>query len=118
MQGIITLYVLLEAVVGDVTEAAPTETPRALKRDDGSWLLDGMLSVEDFRDLLDLGALPGEDDNTFETLGGFVMARFGRIPAAGDTFEWNDYRFEVLDMDGRRIDKVLLVPADAARTGD
>ncbi len=117
-QGVITLRDVLDVVVGDVTEAAPTETPLAFRREDGTWLLDGMLSADDFCDLFDLDALPGEEDNIYETLGGFVMARLGRIPAVGDAFEWNDIRFEVLDMDGRRVDKVLVSPEDGARTGD
>ena len=64
----------------------------------------------------DLETLPGEAENTFETLGGFVMAQLGHIPAVADSFEWSGYRFEVMDMDGRRVDKVLLAPLDSALT--
>lgn len=117
-QGVISLRDVLDVVAGDVTEASPEEPARAFRREDGTWLLDGMLSSDDFRELFDLEFLPGEADNLYETLGGFVMAHLGRIPTAGDAFEWNDFRFEVLDMDGRRVDKVLVTPADAARTGD
>lgn len=109
-QGLVTLYDLVEAVVGDVTEGQQEESARAVRRDDGTWLLDGALPVEDFRELFRLDALPGEAENTFETLGGFVMAQLGRIPAPADAFEWGDYRFEVMDMDGRRVDKVLMGP--------
>ncbi len=109
-QGIVTVHDLLEAVVGDVTESGEADAARAVRREDGSWLLDGGLPVEDFRELFDLEQLPGEADNTFETLGGFVMAQLGHIPAVADAFEWSEYRFEVMDMDGRRVDKVLVAP--------
>jgi putative hemolysin len=117
-QGVITLRDVLEVVAGDITEASTEEPPRAFRREDGSWLLDGMLSPDDFRELFNVDHLPGEADNLFETLGGFVMAHLGRIPVVGDRFEWNDIRFEVVDMDGRRVDQVLVIPADGARTGD
>ncbi|MGE5602667.1 MAG: hemolysin family protein [Nitrososphaerales archaeon] len=115
-QGLITVHDLLEAVVGDVTEAAEAEHARAVRREDGTWLLDGGLPVEDFRELFNLEELPGEAENMFETLGGFVMAQLGNIPAVADTFEWSGYRFELLDMDGRRVDKVLLAPLEGAET--
>jgi putative hemolysin len=117
-QGVITLRDVLEVVAGDITEASTEEPPRAFRREDGSWLLDGMLSPDDFRELFNVDHLPGEEDNLFETLGGFVMAHLGRIPVVGDRFEWNDIRFEVVDMDGRRVDQVLVTPEDGARTGD
>ncbi len=109
-QGLITLHDLLEVLFGDVTEPVEEVAARAIQREDGSWLFDGMLPVEDFRDLLDLDVLPGEIDNTFETLGGFVMSHLGRIPAVTDAFDWNGMRFEVVDMDGRRVDKILVSP--------
>jgi putative hemolysin len=86
-----------------------------VRREDGTWLLDGGLPIEDFRELFDLERLPGEAENTFETLGGFIMAQLGRIPAVADSFEWNDYRLEVMDMDGRRVDKVLLAPPSTTK---
>jgi putative hemolysin len=115
-QGLVTVHDLLEAVVRDVTEPAEADPARAVHREDGTWLIDGGLPVEDFRELFNLDELPGEADNTFETLGGFVMAQLGHIPAAADAFEWNNYRFEVMDMDGRRVDKVLVGPPDTAST--
>ncbi len=115
-QGLVTVHDLLEAVVGDVTEAAQAADARAVRREDGTWLLDGGLPVEDFRELFDLEALPGETENTFETLGGFVMAQLGHIPSVADAFEWSDYRFEVMDMDGKRVDKVLVAPLEGAET--
>jgi putative hemolysin len=113
-QGLITMADVLEAIVGDITEGMREDEPRATSRPDGSWLLDGMLSVEDFRDLFDLEELPGEEDYTFETLGGFVMAFLGRIPEIADTFEWSGLQLEVIDMDGRRVDKVLATPMGGA----
>jgi putative hemolysin len=117
-QGVVTMRDLLDVVVGDVTEGQAQEPARAFRRDDGSWLLDGMLPVEDFRELFDVESLPGGDDNLYETVGGLIMYHLGRIPAVGDAFEWNGFRFEVMDMDARRVDKVLLVPADGSQTGD
>jgi putative hemolysin len=117
-QGVISLRDVLDVVVGDVTQALPEATRRAYRREDGTWLLDGMLSTEDFRELFTIEELPGESENVYETLGGFVMAHLGRIPNVGDAFDWNDLRFEVVDMDGRRVDKVLLIPADGSSTGD
>lgn len=111
IQGLVTLRDVLVAVAGDITVGSAEEGPMAVQRADGSWLLDGMLSADDFRSVFDLDDLPGENEGTFETLGGFVMMRLGRIPAAADTFEWGGLRFEVMDMDGRRVDKVLVMPA-------
>jgi putative hemolysin len=115
-QGLITSHDLLDVVVGDVTEPVEEMAARAVRREDGSWLFDGMLPVEDFRDLLDLDVLPGEADNAFETLGGFVMAHLGRIPAVTDTFDWHGLRFEVVDMDGRRVDKILVSSSGSEAT--
>lgn len=118
VQGLVTLIDVLEAIVGDLPERGPTpEQPVARKRDDGSWLVDATMSVSDFKDLLHIEAdLPHEEEADFQTLGGFVMTQFGRIPKAGDRFEWDGWRFEVMDMDRRRVDKVLVtaVPPPAA----
>lgn len=110
LQGLVTLHDVLNAAVGDITESVTEDQPRAVQREDGSWLLDGMLSAEDFRSVFDLKGLPGEEEGTFETLGGFVMMHLSRIPDVTDHFEWGGLRFEVLDMDGRRVDKVLVTP--------
>jgi putative hemolysin len=92
----------LEEIVGVLQD----EEPQATQRQDGSWLLDGMLEVDEFKDIFELSELPHEDE--YETLSGFVMTSLGRIPQAADNFEWNNLRFEVVDMDGRRVDKVLV----------
>ena len=82
------------------------EEPQATQRQDGSWLLDGMLEVDEFKEIFNLNALPHEDE--YETLSGFVMMSLGRVPQSADHFEWQSLRFEVIDMDGRRVDKVLV----------
>lgn len=100
LQGLLTINDILEEIVG----AMEFEEPQATQRQDGSWLLDGMLEVDEFKELFNLNSLPHEDE--YETLSGFVMASLGRMPQAADQFEWSGYRFEVMDMDGRRVDKV------------
>ena len=84
--------------------------PKAVQRHDGSWLLDGMLSVDEFKEIFRLDELPGEKRDAYQTLGGFVFTRMGRIPSVSDSFQWHGLRIEVVDMDGKRIDKVLVSP--------
>lgn len=103
MAGLITMQDLLEEIVGDVEE----NDPQATRRDDGTWLIDGLISADDFIRLFALDDLPGAHD-AFTTLGGFVMAQIGDIPQVGNTFDWTRLRFEVMDMDGNRVDKVLV----------
>lgn len=101
LQGLITLDDIIEEIVGD------TEIEKqALPRQDGSWLLDGLLPVDDFKDIFKVDDMPHESE--YESLSGFVMMSLGRVPQATDHFEWNGLRFEVMDMDGRRVDKVLV----------
>jgi putative hemolysin len=107
VQGMVTLTDIVEAIVGDV-EPAPAGSPAAVQREDGSWLLDGALDIDDVRGLLDIGRLPGENEGDFRTLGGFLMARLGRVPRVADKLVWDDLCFEVVDMDGNRVDKVLV----------
>ncbi len=102
LQGLLTINDILEEIVG----AMEFEEPQATLRQDGSWLLDGMLEVDEFKELFHFSALPHEDE--YETLSGFVMTSLGRVPQATDHFEWSGYRFEIMDMDGRRVDKVLV----------
>ena len=101
-QGLLTINDILEEIVG----AMEFEEPQATQRQDGSWLLDGMLEVDEFKELFEFKALPHEDE--YETLSGFIMTSLGRVPQAADHFDWNGFRFEVMDMDGRRVDKVLV----------
>jgi putative hemolysin len=85
-----------------------TETGPIVQRADGSWLIDGSLSTDDLRELLRLDHLPGEDEHDFRTVAGMVMTALGRIPQTGEVFEWRGIRFEVVDLDGARIDKLLV----------
>jgi putative hemolysin len=103
MEGLITMQDLLTEIVGEVEDSEPEYT----RRDDGSWLIDGLILIEDFKDLFLLDSVPGEDD-IFTTLGGFVMAQMGSIPQPGESFDWGRLHFEVIDMDGNRVDKVLV----------
>jgi putative hemolysin len=111
VQGLLTLADILEEIVGELD----TEEPQATQRQDGSWLLDGMLPVDEFKELFNVRKLP--DEEQYETLGGFVMFTLGRVPAAADQFEWNGLCFEVVDMDDKRVDKVLVttLPARASQ---
>jgi putative hemolysin len=102
LQGLLTMNDILEEIVG----AMEIEEPQATQRQDGSWLLDGMLEVDEFKEIFDLPVLPHEDE--YETLSGFIMMSLGRLPQPTDRFEWHDLNFEVVDMDGRRVDKVLV----------
>jgi putative hemolysin len=113
LQGLVTLNDILEAIVGDIrSHDHKDENPTAVKREDGSWLVDGMQTVEDFKDLMAIDELPQEGEDTYQTLGGFVMTQLGRIPKAGDHFMQDNVRYEVMDMDGNRVDKVLVKKED------
>ncbi|MEN3931158.1 hemolysin family protein [Microvirga sp. W0021] len=104
IEGIVTQADLLEAIAGDI--AIEDEEPEVTVREDGSLLMDGMMPVDEAFDVLQLGEKP--EDGDFHTLAGFALYKLGRIPAAGDYFDWNGWRFEIIDMDGMRIDKLLL----------
>ena len=106
--GLVTINDVLEAIVGDIPTLEDEEDgPDIVEREDGSYLLEGMLSIEELKDLLDLNELPNEEGGKYETLGGMIMAEMGHIPQAGEHFRWEGWRFEVVDMDGYRVDKVL-----------
>lgn len=109
LQGIVTLNDLLHAVLGNTSQASPTTTSAITERSDGSYLVDGSLAVADLRELLEVSELPCEDEHDFNTIAGLLMAYFGRIPGPGDFFDWRGWRFEVMDLDGARIDKVLIL---------
>jgi putative hemolysin len=112
-QGLVTTSDLLEAIVGDMPVPDGTGEAEIVRREDGSFLVDGAVIADEVKKLLALNELPFEDDHAYETLGGLVMAFLERIPAAGDHFEWKGFRFEVVDMDGHRVDKVLIAPLPA-----
>lgn len=116
IQGMITLIDVLEAVVGDLPDHLSRSQPEARRRDDGSWLIDATLSLPETKEIIAVRELPGEKTADFQTLGGFVVTQLGRIPAAGDHFDWNGWRFEVMDMDRQRVDKVLIARAPSTAT--
>ena len=110
VQGVVSLTDLLEELVGDIPHIAELAEPQIMQREDGSWLLDGMLSIYEFKENFHISELPGEEEELYQTVGGFVMMHLEKIPQEGDHFEWNKYRFEVVDMDEHRVDKILLSP--------
>jgi putative hemolysin len=107
VEGVITVNDILDALVGDIPSMDEREEQLVVRREDGSFLLDGALSIDQLKQTLQLKRLPGEKDGDFQTLGGFMMTRLGRVPAAADQLEFGGWRFEVVDMDRRRVDKVL-----------
>lgn len=110
VEGLVTFIDLLEAIVGDVPEMGDPADPTAVRRPDGSWLIDGKLPVEAFKQLFEIDELPEEEANYYQTIGGFVMSYLGRVPQSGDQFTWNGFTIEVVDMDWRRVDKLLVTP--------
>ncbi|MFO1216818.1 MAG: hemolysin family protein [Burkholderiaceae bacterium] len=107
VQGVITVRDLLEAITGEF--AAPTDADAwAVQRDDGSWLMDGLIPVPELKDRLELKELPEEDRGRYNTLAGMIMLLLGRLPATADHADWSGWRFEVVDLDGKRVDKVLV----------
>lgn len=109
LQGLVTLTDVLTSIVGELPSEDLNEEQDVVRREDGSWLMDGGISVERFKSALDLDDdLPGEEENAYHTLGGFMMHMLGRIPAVADHFDWNNCRFEVVDMDKNRVDQVLV----------
>lgn len=108
VEGLVTPTDILGAIAGDLPENLDDLSDAAVRRDDGSWLLDGMIGIDEAERLLARKTMRGDDD--FETLAGFVLSRLGHIPQIGDHFIWQDLRFEIVDMDGRRIDRILVLP--------
>lgn len=118
VRGIVTLTNILEAIVGDIPHIQELAEPQIVQREDGSWLVDGMLSVDEFKEALHIDGLPGEESGFFQSVGGFMMAHLQKIPISGDHFTWDGYRFEVVDMDSHRVDKLLVVPLPEAKDGE
>jgi putative hemolysin len=109
IQGLITMGDIMEAIIGDVPEVMRSESLEIIQREDGSYLVDGMLSIDRFQNFFALKTLPEDERNYYQTVGGFVVTRLGHIPIAGESFEWESRRIEVVDMDGNRVDKVLVI---------
>jgi putative hemolysin len=120
IEGVVTVNDLLAAVVGasQIGHGGGTEDSPIMQRADGSWLIDGSLSTDDLRELLHISELPGEDEHDFRTVAGMVMTALGHVPQTGEVFAWLGIRFEVVDLDGARIDKLLVTPAPSMELSD
>lgn len=114
VQGVITVRDVLEAITGEFSTPADDDS-WAVRRDDGSWLMDGLIPVPELKDRLELDALPEEDRGRYNTLAGMIMLLLGRLPNTADHVEWEGWRFEVVDLDGKRVDKVLVTPQPAVQ---
>ncbi len=115
LQGMATLFDILESIVGEIPSADESSESEIVIREDGSYLLDGLLPIDELKELLDVDQLPEEDKVGYQTVGGFVMNQIGAIPTTGQHFHLLNYRFEVMDMDDRRVDKVLLSKYDSPK---
>jgi putative hemolysin len=113
LEGLVTLQDILEALVGDIPGAGDVDQ-RVVRREDGTWLIDGMVGLDELKQVLGLSHLPGEDAD-FHTLGGYMMARLNRVPIVADQITVAGYRFEVVEMEGRRVDRVLVSPVKGRR---
>ena len=111
VQGVITVRDVLEAITGEFSTPSADDA-WAVRRPDGSWLLDGLIPVPELKDRLEIRELPEEDRGRYNTLAGMVMLLLGRLPATSDVVEWDGWRFEVVDLDGKRVDKVLVSRID------
>ncbi|MBP2650160.1 MAG: corC 1 [Firmicutes bacterium] len=106
--GLATIYDIMEEIVGDIPEVDEPNEPQIVQRDNGSWLVDGLLSIDDFKDFFDMDELPGEEGEHYQTVGGLVTSYLGYIPVTSESFETNGLHIEVVDMDRFRVDKVLV----------
>ena len=109
IEGIVSLTDILEAIVGDIPAVDELDESEITKRDDGSYFIDALVSIDEFKEFFSIKKMPGERSGSYETLAGFVVYKFGKIPTTGDRLVWEEYTFEVADMDGNRVDKILLI---------
>ena len=118
LSGIVTLHDILEELLGIMPageEEKQEEANRIIRRGPGEWLMEGLLTIEEFKDFFDLDEdLPGEEDDLYKTLAGFVTYKIGRIPTETDTCSWKNFTFEVMDMDNLRVDKILVTKKETA----
>lgn len=111
LQGLVTLNDVMMAIVGNLPEREQRHEPKARLRQDGTWLIDAMLDIDEVKKSLGIDEdMPGEESNRFSTLGGFILHQLGHIPRESEKFLWDRFEFEILDMDRQRIDKVLITP--------
>jgi len=101
---------VLEAITGEFAPPS-ADNAWAVQREDGSWLMDGLIPVPELKDRLDIKELPEEDRGRYNTLAGMIMLLLGRLPTTTDRVDWEGWRFEVVDLDGKRVDKVLVMRA-------
>jgi len=116
-QGLVSLFDILESIVGEIPETGELIEREVVQREDGSWLIDGMLPIDEFKEIFRLNELPGEERGYYQTVGGFVLSYLGHIPKSSDHFHWSGLRFEVVDMDGMRIDKIMVMPSESSENG-
>lgn len=121
VQGLVTLVDVFEEIVGDIPAYDQLPQARVVPREDGSWLVDAALDRDDLKRLLGVRRLPGEaaDADAYDTAGGFILHQMQRIPREGDHFDWGGFRFEIVDLDRHRLDKILIQPLkrDSSATG-
>jgi len=109
IQGLVTTHDIMESIVGDLPTDEGDTDKSVVQREDGSFLIDGILPIDELKETLQIHSLlPGEDEGHFQTLGGFIITQIGKIPKAADKFQYGRFTFEVMDMDGNRVDKVLV----------
>jgi putative hemolysin len=108
VEGLVSITDILQAITGDLPGGGQTPEDKPVQREDGSWLIDGMTPIDEVENIIGLKDMRGDGD--FHTLAGFVIDKLGRLPTASDHFHWEGARFKVVDMDGRRVDKVLINP--------
>jgi len=116
--GLVTLTDIIETLVGEIRSPGMPEEPDVVMLEEGGWLLDGSLPLHEFMEIIDMRGLPEDAESGFDTLGGFMMAMLGRIPYAGDSFAYASRRFEVTEMDGKRVARVRVVPLAATSSGE
>lgn len=110
--GMVTDYDILESIVGEIPENKEDTDYLVVQREDGTWLFDGLIVIDQLKEILKISEMPGEERSAYQTLSGFVMSQLGRIPKTGAKFTYGNYEFEVVDMDARRVDRVLVTKTE------
>ncbi|MDR0900350.1 MAG: hemolysin family protein [Methanobrevibacter sp.] len=116
VEGLITLNDILEGIVGDIPGIDETDDPTAIERKDGSWLVDSGFAIDRFKELFEIEEeMPQEQEDNYTTLAGFVLSYLGKIPETGELFQWADLEFEIIDMDGHHVDKILVKKVETSK---
>jgi putative hemolysin len=112
VQGLITLNDIFEAIVGEIPDHEEVEEeekdPSIIQRNENSWLVDGIVPLREFEEKFHVSNMEEDEEENIQTVGGFIMNTLDKVPTEGETVEWNDYTFEVVDMDGTRVDKIMV----------